>query len=232
VRITVKEGCLIVEDMPTYEERYYSAEEMIAISKSNEERFLWDCRHGNIDLEQPIVDLRQPFKLASNPYRRYTQLAWVNTKAENYGIEVDESFSSLLEKDRTAYAKVWDECWKRHVKTQTAKAEEDWSKLDKSPRTACNNCFFCRGVIDGDLYCAKYKKDLDVTVEEEYDGLSGKHMMFASHGIPLAECQADELKELEKEKAVFIDKYVNGYGFWSVEDEVEKIMNEGERTYV
>lgn len=232
MRIVLKDDCVVLEDMPIYEDRYYSYEEMRAINNSNEEKFLWDCKHGDIDYGGRCVDLRKPFKLSSNPYRRYRQLSWINTKARNYGIKVGESISDLLERDRTAYAKVWHECWERHVQKQTAKAEADWSKLDKTIRKSCANCMACKGVIDGDLICEKYRKYLDIKVGENYDILSGTHMAFASHGIPLAECQADELKRIEEEKRLFIDEYVNGYGWWSVEDEVEKIMNEGERAYV
>lgn len=189
----------------------------------------WDADE---DLGNPYVDLRMgTVKLSFKPYTAFTWLEWINRKAMSFdSIELDESFMALFEKLLAEYTEIYDRCKEEHEATQTAKAIVDFEKINKSTKT-CEGCLKCVGVIDGDLYCAKYKKDLEVEVGEKYDYLNGRYYMFASSGIPLPECLEDEKKDAEKEKEKMIEEYCYGYGWWAIEDAVAKEMNKGEVSY-
>lgn len=229
MRIAVRDGCIVAEDKPVYEKRFYTAEEMLARMNTDEERFLYCVKHGDYEAGSWRIDLEErPYKLSSNPYKRYKELSWVNAFAKTYSILREESFTNEYEPLLALYSKAYGKCWEEYRQRMTAKAEEDWGNLHKDIDNDCGRCPYCSEMLDGDLYCAKYGKDLEVEVGEKVTPY-GKHLMFASHGKCCEECIEAKKKALEEEKAKFIDKYVNGYGWWSVEQDiaVEMIKNIG-----
>jgi hypothetical protein len=227
MRVAVRNGCIVAEDKPVYEKRFYTPEEMKARLNTDEERFLWCVKHGKYDEGEYSMDLEsRPYKLSLNPYYRYKQLSWVNAFAKTYSIARDESFVDEYEPLLEIYSQAYGKCWEEYRLRMTAKAEEDWENLHKDVDSSCDRCHYCSEMMDGDLYCAKYKKDLEVEIGEKVTHY-GLHLMFASHGKCCEECIEARRKALEEEKAAFIDEYVNGYGWWSVERDiaVEMVKN-------
>jgi hypothetical protein len=203
-----------------------------------EEAFLDKISSGTFEGGGHPVHLRLlgSFRLSERPYlyARHDELLWVKNAAEKYCITLDESFTKeFKELDKIfneAKRKVFDEYYAlkekaiQEAEERKAKAEGKWAEMHKCEDNKCGNCPYCAEVIDGDLYCAKYKKYLDIEVAPAYDGLSGVHMMFASHGIKLAECLAVNKKEQEEEKARFIEEESQVRFWYPIKDAIRKEM--------
>lgn len=232
MRLYVRNGFIVAEGKGLPRERGSSIWDFAKAVGEAEYSFLEKIRHGDYDKGIPSVDLSNGvYKLSYKPYYAFEALWWVNKCAKLYEIEIDESFMSIYKDLCKEYNKIYDECREERAQRLTALAEERWKEIAQ-PHTSCRMCYSCKPVMDGDLYCEKYKKYLDIEVAPAYDGLSGVHMMFASHGVPLEECKEDEKQRLEKEKEKYINDAVYDGEWWEVDSAVEKIMNKGEMRYV
>ena len=198
-------------------------------------KFLNEIRMNNYELNEPYVDLRYgPYKLSTNPYRAFIQLRWVRGKANRNGIARDESFEELYRELWNDYDKAYDTCDKEYVESHTERAQKAWEEelAKRNPLKDCGTCVYCDEIMEGDLRCRKYKKELDIKLGDRYDMISGRHCMFAEIGIPCDECKEDETKGTEEEKAKFINKYINEYREEIVEEMAASMMTKGVESYV
>lgn len=223
--IHIKDGRLVGEDIPKE-----------GMGTEAEESFLKDIASGTFQGGGHSFDLRY-FKctLSKRPYlyARYDELLWVNRFAEKYGIERADSFTKEFEALERIFKKAKRKCFDEYyalkekaiqeAEERKAKAEEKWEETHKNEDNKCGNCYYCGEVIDGDLYCEKYRKYLDIECGGKVTS-SGLHLMFASHGIKLAECLAAKKKEQEKEKARFIEEESEVIFRYSIEDAIRKEM--------
>ena len=223
--IHIENGRIIGENVPKH-----------GMGTEAEERFLDEVSSGTFEGGGHPVNLRYySFPLSKRPYlyARYDELLWVNHKAEKYGIERAESFTEefkALERIfKRAKRKCFDEYYAlkekaiQEAEERKAKAEEKWAETHKNDDNKCGNCYYCGEVIDGDLYCEKYRKYLDIECGGKVTS-SGLHLMFATHGIKLAECLAAKKKEQEEEKARFIEEESEVIFRYSIEDAIRKEM--------
>jgi hypothetical protein len=201
-----------------------------------EEAFLDKISSGTFEGGGHPVHLRLlgSFRLSERPYlyARHDELLWVKNAAEKYCITLDESFTKELKALEPIFQKAKRKVWRKYheekekhrvqVEERRAKAEEDWNEMHKGDNT-CGYCFSCKGVMDGDLYCERYKTYLDIKVGDGQTA-DGLHLMFASYGIQLAECKEAEAKALEVEKARFIEERACEDFYFSVTDEIRKEM--------
>ena len=198
-------------------------------------KFLNEIRRNNYELNEPYVDLRYgPYKLSSNPYLAFVQLRWVRGKANRNGIERDESFEDLYRSLWNEYDKSYDACEKEYVATRTERAQKAWEEelAKRNVRQDCSMCFYCEEIMEGDLRCRKYRKELDFKLGERYDMVSGRHYMFSEIGIPCDECREADTKGTEEEKARFIKKYINEFRDETIEQMTADMMNKGVASYV
>lgn len=196
--------------------------------------FLEKVRKGDWDKGIPCVDLwNGTFKLSYRPYYMYNELYHVSQAAQDYGIELDESFLDLKKMLGQEYARLFKKCEQDYKERMTLIAEDRWQEkvAREHPRCNCDDCLYCADVIDGDLWCRKYHKDLDFDPSGKTLP-DGRHLMFASVGKMLDECKREQERKQAEEKARFIDGYVNGYDMWMVEDMVINEMNKGDLSYV
>lgn len=232
MRLSINNGFVVADWEGKPKTSFPSTVENENSMTEQEEAFARKLRDGNYDVGNPCVDIRLgTYKISCKPFWAYLELDWLYRNAKAYCIELDESFMRIYNDLCKEYNKIYDECWEERAQRLTALAEERWKEISQ-PNTSCRMCYSCKPVIDGDLYCAKYKKYLDIEVAPAYDGLSGVHMMFASHGVPLEECKEAEKQRLEKEKEKYINDAVYDGEWWEVNGAVEKIMNKGEMRYV
>lgn len=201
-----------------------------------EEAFLTKISSGTFEGGGHPVHLRLigSFRLSDRPYlyERYDELKWVNTAADKYGIERDESFTKEFEEleriFKEAKKKVFEEYYRlkamaiRVHEERLKKAEEEFLEANKVSEK-CGNCHYCADVIDGDLYCDKYHKYLESFCGDKVT-LTGEHLMFASYGLKLAECIEERKKALEEEKARYIEDASNFVFRYSIDDAISKEM--------
>lgn len=225
MRVAIKDGRIVGEDIPKK-----------GMGTEAEEKFLYEISKGTFVSGGYPVNLRYySFPLSKRPYlyARYDELLWVNHKAEKYGIERAESFTKEFEALERIFKKAKRKCFDEYyalkekaiqeAEERKAKAEEKWAEMHKCEDNKCGNCPYCADVIDGDLYCERYHKDIESFCGEKVT-TSGMHLMFASHGIKLAECLAEKKKEQEKEKARFIEEESEVIFRYSIEDAIRKEM--------
>jgi hypothetical protein len=202
----------------------------------SEEDFLTKISSGTFrDGGHPVhLRLIGSFRLSERPYlyARYDELKWVNNAAEKYGIERDESFTNEFKEleriFKEAKKKVFEEYYRlkamaiRAHEERLKKAEAEFLEANKVSEK-CGNCPYCADVIDGDLYCDKYRKYLDSFCGDKVT-LTGEHLMFASYGLKLSECIEAKKKALEEEKARYIED-ASKFVFWySIDDAISKEM--------
>lgn len=224
MRVAIKDGRIVGEDIPKK-----------GMGTEAEEKFLDEISKGTFLSGGHAVNLRfYSFPLSKRPYlyARYDELLWVNVRAEKYGIERAESFTNEFKAleivFKEAKKKVFAEYYHlkklaiRDYEERKKKAEEQFLEEHKV-NEKCGNCPFCADVIDGDLYCDKYRKYLESVCGEKVT-LTGDHLLFASHGLKLAECIAEKKRALEEEKARFTEDASNFVFSYSIEDAISKEM--------
>jgi hypothetical protein len=211
MRVVLKDGYLIAEWEGKPQKEVLKVCDLVGKITDKEFQFLDDIRRGNYDLEESRIDLRcEPYKLSKGCYWAYLELNWVIHYANKYGVELDESVMTAYIPLRDKYLEMREAERISHIRSLEAQAEEKYQEDVAKIGNSCDYCRSCIEVIDGDLWCKKYRKDLEVSAGEKYTA-SGQHLMFASHGVMLDCCKEDKLKELAEEKAKYIQERENLY---------------------
>lgn len=123
----------------------------------------------------------------NDSYRRYKELVLIRSKANRYGIELDDSFTSFLKKQEKIYEEIREKCLQEY-------------EAEGKPKEMCGSCWSCEPVIDGDLMCMKYGDYLDIKVGEYWDASTNEHFMFHSYGVKLPKCIVERRVEEEMNK--------------------------------
>ena len=232
MRVAVKNGYIVAEWEGKPDKATLNVTELVRTLPQRGWDFFDKLRSGDYDNGCPYVDLRyRAYPLPSKPFYALNVLSWVNKWANACEIEIDESFKAEYERLMRIRMEVYPICQAEYEEKMTKLAEERWEEKRKETDDSCDGCRWCADVIDGDLFCDKYGKYLDIKVGEKVTP-SGQHLMFASHGIKCSKCKEMEAKQLEEEKAKFIAEYVNEFKWQSIEDLVAKAMNKGVESYV
>jgi hypothetical protein len=196
--------------------------------KESERLFLVSLTCGNYARGESKIDLRfSPYKLSSTPYKLYGELNWIYTHAKQYAVELDESFMTVYNALLESYKTALETCKKVAMQRITERFEKAYEKKKQGISNSCDTCLSCSDVIDGDLYCEKYRKHLEVTVGDKYDIVHRKHLMYASHGVKLPACVEQKKKDLDEEKEQRIQESVNEYLLFDAGYEIACEMNKG-----
>ena len=217
MKVLARNGFIVIEGngMPR---TISSLWEWMKVVGKQEFEFLEAVRHGDLDRAEPDIDLSSGLhKIPSDMYRAYNELWWIWENANRYGIEMDDSFMEIWDNLREDSKRRSESARKRYEEEQTAKAEAEWENLKakESKCESCDNCPYCAYVTEGELYCEKYRRYLESKVAPSVTP-DGRHLMYASHGIPLQKCVEAKAKADEQEKAKFIAEYVHDYVYYAI----------------
>lgn len=187
--------------------------------------FFDELRNGDYDANEPYVDLRySAHKVPYNPYYVYRTLWWVVYWAQECDIEIDDSLMDTYKNLRETYYECFEKCSEAYEARMTEIALEKWDdKHSGEESDDCSYCGYCADVIDGDLYCERYRTYLDVKVAEKITP-AGRHLLFASHGLKCDKCKEQKKVDREEEKAKFVKDYIGELSYLSIENEVKKEM--------
>ena len=222
MKVLIKDGYVVTED---YDWR-----------NVDDSYFLQLANRGDYDSGIHGVNLRQgKYKLPSTPHAIYTDLKWLIHCAEGNGINFDDTFESEWLRIKAIYTEAYEKSAKiveAMLRRDAAKRwEKSWEKKTQVVSDACGFCPDCADVIDGDLYCRRYKRMLDIRVGEKVTP-DGKVLMFASHGVKCDKCMEATMVALEREKEEYINEYVELFKWDFISEVTKNEMNKGEMVYV
>lgn len=233
MKVFLRNGFLVAEWEGKPNKPLLNNNDLVSTLPKNGWEFFNSLRSGKYDLGEPYIDLRYGvYKLSYKPYRAYKALWWVVYWAIEHYIEVDESVKQVYEVLRKEYQETYAKMEEAYVARAIERAEVKWNEThEEEVFQGCGYCRSCADGIDGELYCEKFRKYIEVNVGENVT-LAGEHLMYASHGMKLDECKALKAQEKAQEKELYIYNYVNEFKRERVEEMVAEEMNKKGIAYV